>query len=197
MTGTHIKFYLVETEYNKTNSLVDVLKNELENNKTFAKDLLASCREALVNSADDETFKEIIAELYPMLFSVSTKLSVAADVMYVQSLDDFDTFCEKFLDKVDIVSVAETMSCVFADEIFGEDKNEIKCLNFNDVEKIVQDIQRAVESPLESLKSGNKWMCVNPCEFMSVSRFLTPVYDAMKRRKDEGTESYLLCMPQH
>lgn len=191
-----VKYYLVETEYNENTSIVDVLKNELEANKEFAKRIFDEGRAALVDAYQDE-FAEIISDMYPMLFSVTTKLSVAAEILNVKTLDEFDVFCENFLEnKVDIIEIADIVCPVLNTVVFG-DESEIKCLNLYDVDKIVQDIQRAVENPAESLKSGKKWMSMSPTEMVSLSRFLFPAYEAMKERKEAGTDSYLLCMPQH
>lgn len=196
MRVDRVKYYLVETEYNENTSIVDVLKNELEANKEFAKRIFDEGRAALVDAYQDE-FAEIISDMYPMLFSVTTKLSVAAEILNVKTLDEFDVFCENFLEnKVDIIEIADIVCPVLNTVVFG-DESEIKCLNLYDVDKIVQDIQRAVENPAESLKSGKKWMSMSPTEMVSLSRFLFPAYEAMKERKEAGTDSYLLCMPQH
>lgn len=196
MRVDRVKYYLVETEYNKNTSIVDVLKNELEANKEFAKRIFDEGRAALVN-ANQKEFAEIISDMYPMLFSVTTKLSVAAEILNVKTLDEFDVFCENFLEnKVDIIEIADIVCPVLNTVVFG-DESEIKCLNLYDVDKIVQDIQRAVENPAESLKSGKKWMSMSPTEMVSLTRFLFPAYEAMKERKEAGTDSYLLCMPQH
>lgn len=195
MKEQRIKFYLVETEYNETTSIVDVLQNELDANRSFAKEVLENGRTVLAGCYE-EAFADILVEIYPMLFSVTTKLSVAAEILNVKTLDEYDAFCKNFLEKkIDIVDIADTICYTLADVIFGDEEKDIKCLNFNEVEKIVEDIKRAVESPLESLKSGNKWMSMSPTEMVSLTRFLFPAYEAMKERKEAGTDSYLLCMP--
>lgn len=196
MKEQRIKFYLVETEYNETTSIVDVLQNELDANRSFAKEVLENGKTVLTGCEDPQAFADILVEIYPMLFSVTTKLSVAAEILNVKTLDEYDVFCKNFLEKkIDIVDIADTVCYTLADVIFGDEERDIKCLNFNEVEKIVEDIKRAVESPLESLKSGNKWMSMSPTEMVSLTRFLFPAYEAMKDRKEAGTDSYLLCMP--
>lgn len=198
MKEQRIKFYLVETEYNETTSIVDVLQNELDANRSFAKEVLENGKTVLTGCEDPQAFADILVEIYPMLFSVTTKLSVAAEILNVKTLDEYDAFCKNFLEKkIDIVDIADTICYTLSDVIFGDEEKDIKCLNFNEVEKIVEDIKRAVESPLESLKSGNKWMSMSPTEMVSLTRFLFPAYEAMRERKDAGTDSYLLCMPQH
>lgn len=198
MKEQRIKFYLVETEYNETTSIVDVLQNELDANRSFAKEVLENGKTVLTGCEDPQAFADILVEIYPMLFSVTTKLSVAAEILNVKTLDEYDVFCKNFLEKkIDIVDIADTVCYTLADVIFGDEERDIKCLNFNEVEKIVEDIKRAVESPLESLKSGNKWMSMSPTEMVSLTRFLFPAYEAMKDRKEAGTDSYLLCMPLH
>lgn len=196
MKEQRIKFYLVETEYNETTSIVDVLQNELDANRSFAKEVLENGKTVLTGCEDPQAFADILVEIYPMLFSVTTKLSVAAEILNVKTLDEYDAFCKNFLEKkIDIVDIADTICYTLADVIFGDEEKDIKCLNFNEVEKIVEDIKRAVESPLESLKSGNKWMSMSPTEMVSLTRFLFPAYEAMRERKEAGTDSYLLCMP--
>ena len=196
MKEQRIKFYLVETEYNETTSIVDVLQNELDANRSFAKEVLENGKTVLTGCEDPQAFADILVEIYPMLFSVTTKLSVAAEILNVKTLDEYDVFCKNFLEKkIDIVDIADTICYTLSDVIFGDEEKDIKCLNFNDVEKIVEDIKRAVESPLESLKSGNKWMSMSPTEMVSLTRFLFPAYEAMRERKEAGTDSYLLCMP--
>ena len=196
MKEQRIKFYLVETEYNETTSIVDVLQNELDANRSFAKEVLENGKTVLAECYDQQAFADILVEIYPMLFSVTTKLSVAAEILNVKTLDEYDVFCKNFLEKkIDIVDIADTICYTLSDVIFGDDEKDIKCLNFNEVEKIVEDIKRAVESPLESLKSGNKWMFMSPTEMVSLTRFLFPAYEAMRERKEAGTDSYLLCMP--
>ena len=196
MKEQRIKFYLVETEYNETTSIVDVLQNELDANRSFAKEVLENGKTVLTGCEDPQAFADILVEIYPMLFSVTTKLSVAAEILNVKTLDEYDAFCKNFLEKkIDIVDIADTICYTLSDVIFGDEEKDIKCLNFNEVEKIVEDIKRAVESPLESLKSGNKWMSMSPTEMVSLTRFLFPAYEAMKERKEAGTDSYLLCMP--
>ena len=198
MKEQRIKFYLVETEYNETTSIVDVLQNELDANRSFAKEVLENGKTVLTGCEDPQAFADILVEIYPMLFSVTTKLSVAAEILNVKTLDEYDAFCKNFLEKkIDIVDIADTICYTLSDVIFGDEEKDIKCLNFNEVEKIVEDIKRAVESPLESLKSGNKWMSMSPTEMVSLTRFLFPAYEAMRERKEAGTDSYLLCMPQH
>lgn len=198
MKEQRIKFYLVETEYNETTSIVDVLQNELDANRSFAKEVLENGKTVLTGCEDPQAFADILVEIYPMLFSVTTKLSVAAEILNVKTLDEYDVFCKNFLEKkIDIVDIADTICYTLSDVIFGDEEKDIKCLNFNEVEKIVEDIKRAVESPLESLKSGNKWMSMSPTEMVSLTRFLFPAYEAMRERKEAGTDSYLLCMPQH
>lgn len=196
MKEQRIKFYLVETEYNETTSIVDVLQNELDANRSFAKEVLENGKTVLAECYDQQAFADILVEIYPMLFSVTTKLSVAAEILNVKTLDEYDVFCKNFLEKkIDIVDIADTICYTLSDVIFGDEEKDIKCLNFNEVEKIVEDIKRAVESPLESLKSGNKWMFMSPTEMVSLTRFLFPAYEAMRERKEAGTDSYLLCMP--
>jgi hypothetical protein len=196
MKEQRIKFYLVETEYNETTSIVDVLQNELDANRSFAKEVLENGKTVLTGCEDPQAFADILVEIYPMLFSVTTKLSVAAEILNVKTLDEYDVFCKNFLEKkIDIVDIADTICYTLSDVIFGDEEKDIKCLNFNEVEKIVEDIKRAVESPLESLKSGNKWMSMSPTEMVSLTRFLFPAYEAMRERKEAGTDSYLLCMP--
>ena len=196
MKEQRIKFYLVETEYNETTSIVDVLQNELDANRSFAKEVLENGKTVLTGCEDPQAFADILVEIYPMLFSVTTKLSVAAEILNVKTLDEYDAFCKNFLEKkIDIVDIADTICYTLSDVIFGDEEKDIKCLNFNEVEKIVEDIKRAVESPLESLKSGNKWMSMSPTEMVSLTRFLFPAYEAMRERKEAGTDSYLLCMP--
>ena len=196
MKEQRIKFYLVETEYNETTSIVKVLQNELDANRSFAKEVLENGRTVLAGCYDQQAFADILVEIYPMLFSVTTKLSVAAEILNVKTLDEYDVFCKNFLEKkIDIVDIADTICYTLSDVIFGDEEKDIKCLNFNEVEKIVEDIKRAVESPLESLKSGNKWMLMSPTEMVSLTRFLFPAYEAMRERKEAGTDSYLLCMP--
>ena len=198
MKEQRIKFYLVETEYNETTSIVDVLQNELDANRSFAKEVLENGKTVLTGCEDPQAFADILVEIYPMLFSVTTKLSVAAEILNVKTLDEYDVFCKNFLEKkIDIVDIADTICYTLSDVIFGDEEKDIKCLNFNEVEKIVEDIKRAVESPLESIKSGNKWMSMSPTEMVSLTRFLFPAYEAMRERKEAGTDSYLLCMPQH
>lgn len=196
MKEQRIKFYLVETEYNETTSIVDVLQNELDANRSFAKEVLENGKTVLTGCEDPQAFADILVEIYPMLFSVTTKLSVAAEILNVKTLDEYDAFCKNFLEKkIDIVDIADTICYTLSDVIFGDEEKDIKSLNFNEVEKIVEDIKRAVESPLESLKSGNKWMSMSPTEMVSLTRFLFPAYEAMRERKEAGTDSYLLCMP--
>ena len=196
MKEQRIKFYLVETEYNETTSIVDVLQNELDANRSFAKEVLENGKTVLTGCEDPQAFADILVEIYPMLFSVTTKLSVAAEILNVKTLDEYDAFCKNFLEKkIDIVDIADTICYTLSDVIFGDEEKDIKCLNFNEVEKIVEDIKRAVESPLESLKSGNKWMFMSPPEMVSLTRFLFPAYEEMRERKEAGTDSYLLCMP--
>ncbi len=196
MKEQRIRFYLVETEYNETTSIVDVLQNELDANRSFAKEVLENGKTVLAGCEDPQAFADILVEIYPMLFSVTTKLSVAAEILNVKTLDEYDVFCKNFLEKkIDIVDIADTICYTLSNVIFGDEEKDIKSLNFNEVEKIVEDIKRAVESPLESLKSGNKWMFMSPTEMVSLTRFLFPAYEAMRERKEAGTDSYLLCMP--
>ena len=199
MTGTHIKFYLVETELTKENSIVKVLENELEGTKQVVNDILKQGREYIKESADAETVSEIVREVYGSLIASFDNLSAIMDILNVKTLDEYDAFCKDLIarDCCAINTIQEMTCYVLADEIFGDDKSGVKCLNLDDVSFIVGSIREAVENPSESLKMGNKWVKANPFELLTTINILDTIIQAMKMRGSQGVKSYLLCMPQH
>lgn len=203
MKNRYIKLYLVPTELNETTGFVKVLEDTMQENQLYVNNVLEIGRTALAEANSPEDIRDVVRSVYGHLCYTFNSVLDVADILDVTDLEGYDNFVVKLASQppahnVSINPIHEMVCTSFADIVMGESHR--MCLKIDDVNKIVQDIHNAIESPKNALKMGNKWVNVNPVDMMHTVNVLDAVSRAMVKASDEADEghkeAYLLCVEQ-